>query len=192
MAEAEEVQELGRQGVAEVKRWLEATTFLELQWNAYENGPMCTLMHRAGRKKFDLVGNFISEARQPIYVEAKKYSKDGGQHKEYRKFLAIAYSATARSIEERGGDIGAEFIWITFNPFYITGWKELATGAKIESALMEFPELLGDKEIDFDLVRKVADRVWLLVLNEKQGQITMSFDELMKVFTVLDRKKTTL
>lgn len=190
--DAEEVQELGRRGVAKIRSWLEATTFVELHWNAYENGLKCAAKHLAGIKKFDLVGNFICDARQTIYVECKKYNGPHKQYKAYREFLAIAYSATVKTIEDFGGDAESEFIWVTYNPFNADGWQKLESHEKIVEALGEFPQYLAGREINQDLVRKLAGRIWILVVSEKQGRVTMSYDELMKVFTVLDRKKSTL
>ncbi len=41
--EAEETQEHGRQGVALFKRWLESSTYIELNWTVYEKPQFCTL-----------------------------------------------------------------------------------------------------------------------------------------------------
>lgn len=190
--DAEEVQELGRQGVAEVRRWLEATTFMELHWNVYEMPSMCVATHAAGRKKFDLAGSFIGATKQPVFVECKKYKSSNGQHKEFREFLAIAYSSTQRSIHERGGDTGTEFIWVTFAPFQITEWSKLESHEKIEASLKEFPAYLDGKPLDQDLIRLISERVWVLVLNKKQERVTLTHRELMMILPTLERKKPTL
>ncbi|TDZ96336.1 hypothetical protein [Mycobacteroides salmoniphilum] len=192
--EAEEVQELGRQGVASVKRWLEATTFIELIWNVYENPTMCTMtcLGDNNRKKFDLVGNFIGNRRDPVAVECKQYTSMGSQHKYFKEFLAVAYSSTVRETADRGSDPKREYLWVTTHPFMVTEWTTLATEAKIRDALADNPKMLAGKEIDEEVLRKVSKRIWVLVRHDKQEEITLPNNELMLVLTALKRKEETL
>jgi hypothetical protein len=192
--EAEEVQELGRQGVASVKRWLEATTFIELIWNVYENPAMCTMscLGVNNRKKFDLVGNFIGGRRDPVAVECKQYSSTGAQHKYFKEFLAVAYSSTVRETTDRGSDPKREYLWVTTHPFMVTEWTSLATEKKIKEALDEHPKMLSGNAIDDAVVRKVSERIWVLVRHDKQEEITLPNDELMLVLATLKRKEETL
>ncbi|WAC93570.1 hypothetical protein [Mycobacterium sp. Aquia_213] len=191
--DAEEVQELGRTGVATVKRWLEATTFIELNWNVYENPELCIVPCLGDkRKKFDLAGAFIGLKRSPVVVESKKYSTAGKQHKYFKEFLAIAYSSTLYEMEEKGSDIGREFLWVTFHPFILKDWPILATEEKIVEGLDENPEYLDGKDIDQKVLRKVSDRVWVLVIHQKQEGISLTHEELMQVLVTLKRKEPTL
>lgn len=189
---AEETQEKGRRGVATVKRWLEATTFIELPWNAYERTAMCTVPLLKGKKVFDLAGHFLGNQSRPVVVENKSYSSDGGQYSQYQEFLATAYSATARSLRDVG-DTEHEFIWVTSHPFKLPKWSVLETPEEVQSALDAYPACLGEGHaVDPELVRTVASRVWVLVMNSKQESISLTAQELQKVFTVLPRKESTL
>lgn len=191
--DAEEVQELGRDGVAMVKRWLEATTFMELQWNVYEDTAKCVVPCLGGlKKKFDLAGAFIGINRNPVVVESKRYKSSGGQHKYFKEFLAIAYSNILREEEILGSDLKREFVWVTTTPFQITEWNELATERKIVQSLDANPGYLGGIPIDLKVVRKASERVWVLVMNQKQEDISLNHDELMTVLTTLKRKAPTL
>jgi hypothetical protein len=192
-ADAEQVQELGRKGVASVQQWLEATTFIELNWNVYEHTLMCVVNCLDGsRKKFDLVGSFIGDRKDPVAVECKKYTSPGAQHKYFKEFLAVAYSSTVNEIEQRGGDLKREFLWVTTHPFQLREWTMLATSDKIIEAIGEYPDLLAGKPIDFEIVHKLSERIWLLVMNAKQEEISLSNDELMLVLATLKRKESTL
>lgn len=205
--DAEEVQELGRDGVAMVKRWLEATTFMELNWNVYEDPALCIVSclgekirntpqgpksAGARTKKFDLAGNFIGLKRSPVVVESKNYTSSSGQHKYFKEFLAIAYSSTVWEIENKHSDVSREFIWVTFHPFILKDWTILDTEGKIEEALGEFPEYLDGREIDRQILRSVSERIWILVMHKKQEGISLTHEELMDVLSTLKRKAPTL
>ena len=193
MAEAEEVQELGREGVGKIKRWLEATTFMELNWNVYEDPAMCTLpCLNDQRKKFDLVGSFIGINRNPIAIECKRYTSAGAQHKYFKEFLATAYSNILHDRRVINSDPKREFFWVTTHPFQIKEWTTLATEEKVYEAISENPKLVNTADIDQKLVRSVADRIWILVMHEKQESISLTHDELMEVLTRLKRKAPTL
>jgi hypothetical protein len=205
--DAEEVQELGREGVAMVKRWLEATTFIELNWNVYEDSALCIVQclgektkstptgeksMGARTKKFDLAGAFIGLKRNPVVVESKNYTSTGAQHKYFKEFLATAYSSTVYELEHKHSDIAREFIWVTFHPFMLTEWMTLGTEEKIAQALVENPEYLDGRDVDQKVLRKVAERVWILVMHKKQEDISLTHEELMNVLYTLKRKAPTL
>src|SRR3954447_23630774 len=157
---AETTQELGREGVFQVKKWLEATTDLTLPWNAYDSGPMCTRKRLDGGKKaYDLAGSFIAD-RRPAVVEAKRYTSPGNQPGEYIEFLANAYSTTAQEVKDVG-DTRTEFIWVTTHPFSLTNWSKLTTRGTLEAAVKQHSDWLGDADLDQELLTKVAGRLWL-------------------------------
>lgn len=187
-ADAEEVQELGRRGVATLKRWLEATTYIELPFDVYNNTPDCTVKHKRGMKKFDLSGYYLTGRKRPIYVESKRYSSDGRQYDEFKEFLRIAYSSAMTDIEEYGRDRERHFYWITYHPFRLGKWKYLEKATHLIEALNEDPEHLGGNPVDQDLVRDVAKRVTVLVFNKKQKRLSLTKKELIKVRRVINRK----
>ncbi|TCK63136.1 hypothetical protein [Curtobacterium sp. PhB136] len=194
---AEAVQEQGRRGVQMVKRWLEATTFIELQWNVYENTRYCTIpLLNGSRKRWDLAGYFLTGDRQAVFVENKDYSSAGDQPNQFREFLVNCYSATARGIRDVGEE-NAEFLWVTTHPFgSMTQWSKLATRetvvSALEAALEEDGDFLGGAPIDPDLAAVVAERTWVLVFNRKQARLSLERHELDLALAALKRKESTL
>jgi hypothetical protein len=190
--EAEEIQELGREGVAIVKRWLEATTFIELPFDVYHHAPECSVLHLTGRKKLDLAGHFLMGKKDILVVECKRYSSDNGQYKYFQHFLCVAYAATLKDIVDFGRAKSRHYLWVTFHPFNLSRWKHFETHEEIALALDKYPEYLGGTEIDADLIREIADRIMVLVFNPKQEHLSLSREELQKFRTIVDRKGDSL
>lgn len=179
-------------GVAQVQRWLEATTYLELPWNAYETPQMCQVQHLSGSKLFDLAGWFLGENRREVYIENKSHTTSGGnQYADFQEFLAIAYSSTAKQLQS-GLDRKTEFIWVTSHPFNLSRWAKLATYSELHKALKDKPAFLGTEAIDEDLARTVANRIWVLVMNHRQIEISLTQEEVWRVIPILKRKVSTL
>lgn len=191
---AEETQELGRKGVAIIKRWLEATTFIELPFDAYHHKLDCVLPHLGTKKTkiFDLQGHFLTGRKAPIVVESKRYTSPGGQYKEFLHFLAIAYSSTVKEVEDLGGARERHFLWVNFHPFNLDNWTALETRDQMVKALTEHPDYLAGRDIDEDLVRQVASRVMVLVFNPKQENLSLTRQELKIVRVHIDRKADSL
>lgn len=188
------MQEQGRRGVQATRRWLEATTFIELPFNAYEDPRWCSLKLLNGKtKSWDLAGFFLGEQRNQLMVENKKYSTDGNQGTAYKRFLAEAYSATAQEIADYGQS-NAEFAWVTTHPFSVKTWASLSSKQTVVEAIQENVDVLAqpDDEIDEELAATVAERTWLLVLNEKQENLSLTRKELDVVLGALGRKEHTL
>lgn len=189
MPAAEEVQELGRRGVAIIKRWLEATTHIELPYDVYNHTGLCTIRYENdGRKRLDLQGFFLSGKKPPLYVECKRYTTTGGQYNEFLRLLGIAYSAAKLERRELGEETGRLFFWVTFHPFNLDNWATLETHEQVRTALTKYPEYLNGDSIDEDLLRRISERVTVLVFNPKQEGISLTNDELRLVRTVLHRK----
>ena len=190
---AEATQEQGRRSVSHTKRWLEATTYVELPFNVYQNEPLCQVELLSGStKRFDLYGFMLGENSREVYVENKDYSSSNNLYAQYLEFLAHAYSATARTIKATS-DRKAEFMWVTTHPFQVTQWTQLSSHQEVLKALQQHPEVLGeDDEPDEELARTVADRIWVLVLNKRQLEISLTTEEVGKVLPVLARKESTL
>ena len=184
---AEEVQELGREGVAVIKRWLEATTHIQLSYDIYDWPSECIVPYFGGRKRFDLAGRYLSDGRQRVVVECKRYRSAGGQAAEYTEFLRIAYSSVLKDIEFFGRDRGTRFMWVTYHPFSQTKWARLETHEHLREALLDKSDYLGGSAIDEDMLRDVASRVMVLVFNPKQESLSLTTDELNQIRTVLSR-----
>jgi hypothetical protein len=196
MSAAESVQQKGIDGADLAKRWLESTTWIDLPFDAYHNGPICTLTRLDGKRKtYDLFGSIHTSPITPLYIESKGFDSVGGkQGKEFWEFLANAYSITAKDIKD-GEDARREFWWITRVPFNQTDWPTLTTGDRIKKALDEHhPEALllpdgqGAEEIDVDVLATVAARVELFVVNRRQEDFMLTPLELALVESTLNRK----
>lgn len=187
----EEVQELGREGVGMVKAWLESTTWMRLGMNAYEDGSRCSVAYAGGRKKFDLRGELLGNKSQraKVWVECKRYSGEGTQHREFKRFLAIAYAYTKKQVEEVG-DCDDEFLWVTSHPFYVSGWSDLVGEGKLRECVEDATHSDVTAGIyDDSIGQKLSERIWLLVWSEKQvRRLTLSQTELAAAMGVIRRE----
>lgn len=186
---AESAHEEGRKGVFRTKRWLESTTHIELNFDAYEWASECTVTCLGVDKKqtFDLKGQ-IYKTKSVLFVENKSYTTPGNQAKDYMDFLAIAYSATVAEIA-RTQDPRWEFMWVTTFPFAQRQWTKLTKRSQIKKALeADQSGLLDGQPIDEEVLDLLAERIWLLVLNKRQHDLTLSPKELSKIEAKLNRK----
>jgi len=189
----EDIQEIGREGVATLKRWLEATTYMELPFDAYNNKIDCTVFTVGDKKKqLDLVGYMLVGKKAPVFVECKRYTTPGGQYKEFMKFLAIAYGQTAKEVEDFGESRPSEFYWVTFHPFNLENWTKLETYDHIKLALETHPDYLGGADFDEQMAHALSSRVTVLVFNPKQEALSLSRPELEAIRPTLQRKVKTL
>ncbi len=185
----EDVQELGREGAATLKRWLEATTYIELPFDAYHHAIDCTIFTLGGKKNLDLVGHMLTGNKEPVFVECKRYTSASRQYTEFKKFLAIAYGHTAKEIEDHGKSRKSNYYWVTFHPFNLENWTKLETFEHLKAALAEHPDYQGGEDnFDDTLGHEVASRVTVLVFNPKQEQLSLTREELESIRTILKRK----
>ncbi|MFI2703460.1 hypothetical protein [Cellulosimicrobium composti] len=184
---AEPTQELGRDGVAAVKRWLEATTHIELPFDVYTNPRYCNVEHSRGNKLLDLNGHFLAGNKDPIYVEGKRYSTDSNLFPQFQEFLAVAYSFAVKD-RQAPYPKNPHWLWVTYHPFAVTKWPDLATAGQVVAAVNKCKDLVPEASVDQDIAREVAEKVWILVYNPKMHDITLTPKELKKVRTVIDRK----
>ena len=193
MTAAEPIQLLGLKGVVEIKRWLEATTWLDLPANSYENEVQCTVQTCGGPKLFDLNGRFRGSGGncRDVVVECKKYSVVGVQAGEFKRFLAIAYSHTVWYMNTCSQDPGLIFFWVTSHPFSQTKWSQLRSAQYLKESVLDSnnSDLLPPGGIDEDLIRQVAERIWVLVVSDQQHKLSLTKRELGKFLTKVDRDK---
>jgi hypothetical protein len=170
------------------KRWLESTTHLELEFDVYDWLPECTVSCLDGSlQSFDLKGR-IFRSKSPLFVENKAVKNVGHQPSQFMDFLAIAYSATAAEIK-RTQDPKWQFMWVTTHPFSQTDWPKLTKRARIMQALaQDTTGILKDEQISDDIVDLLVERIWLLVLNKRQQELTLSRKELNRIEAILNRK----
>lgn len=182
----ETAQKLGIDGVHEIKEWLESTTRFAFTFTVYDSAPKCTVTCLDGTMKtLDLEGVTTTQDKVPVSVECKRYSNASGQGVEFRRFLAIAYSSTAHVRELHGVDERREFMWVTFHPFSQGKWKKLLSVSYLRECVLEHPGLLGEHEMDEDLLSEVSGRLWLMVVHKRQMSLRLSKHELATVNTAL-------
>jgi hypothetical protein len=187
----EGTQKAGFDGTDFTKRWLESTTWVELPFDAYDNEVYCTPEILDGTVQgFDLFGYIHTKPkRTPLYVESKNVNSVGGkQGAEFVEFLANAYSVTARTLQKYKVDSRSEFMFVTRQPFNSTTWSDHLEPSSIKKALETHSHKLNNEAIDDDLLKKVSDRLWLLVVHEKQERLMLTASEVSRVESLLNRK----
>lgn len=177
MVAGEQQHEAGREGVQRVKRWLESTTRFEVPWDVYGSPNQLTVTLLTGAAKaFDLAGYLVGEdadAGPRFYGEVKNYRSVSDQPTLYQEYLAVAYSA-ARQAMSTEHDPAVEFMWVTWHPFSQTKFLHLCGPDEIAAACGAFPDYLGDEEFDRNFAETLAKRLWLLIVNPRQAEMTMS------------------
>ncbi|RZU30879.1 hypothetical protein [Blastococcus saxobsidens] len=177
----ETAHRIGYEGLHEIKEWLEATTRFAFSYTVWDSEPMCTRECPDGTKKaLDLEGNTVGapyERPRPVSVECKKYTTVGGQAEGYREFLAVAYANTVHTIDSMGGDAEREFLWVTYHPFSQNKWNKLLSVTHLRGCVEEYSSLLGGAVIDDDLLSKVAQRIGVLVVHQRQVNLRLTKDE---------------
>ncbi|MYN66515.1 MAG: hypothetical protein F4X11_16030 [Acidobacteria bacterium] len=177
----EEAQEAGREGVQRAKRWLEGTGRVNVYWTVYEHASMLGVPRPGGGKRsFDMSGVILGgdlDGHQ-LYAEVKRHSNPRNQAKAYGDYLANCYCKMLRD-----PDRPYQFMWITWHPFSQTKWTRLCEWDEVRDEVSRRQtEWLGSKIlVDDDLCRLVADRLWLIVLSDKQEQLRMSDEMLAEV-----------
>lgn len=174
---AEETQEQGRQGVEDVKRWLEATVRFELRYDAYTTPVRTTLQTAAGQKTFDLRGDhFDEEYEHPVemYVEVKRYTTAEHLGSEWIDFVANAYSATHTAWDRMGRDPEWEFMFASTHPWSPTKFWKATEPESVREACNERPALMPGAGLIDERVQAVSDRLFLWLISRRQDDMTMA------------------
>lgn len=173
----------GADGARRAKRWLERTTRVRVPYvNPDEVAtPILTFeWHEdSGRTKpfsFDMSGYLVEGDfhSENFFAESKKYKAPSDQGTEYRHFLAKCYVAL-RSRPQ----YCHHFFWITWAPFLSTSWEVLATADFVKESVLKHPkDVFGVDNalavIDDEVCKDIAERLWIIVLSEKQEDLTIS------------------
>lgn len=183
VAVGEDAHVIGADGVRRAKQWLESTMRVGWVWtNAGSAATKRKLIYNwpGGTPNqtfsFDLGGVMRGGEfdGDQFSAEVKCYSKENKQPDMFRKFLAECYVALGQN--PRGCD---HFMWITWTPFESTAWHKHCTAEKVRQSVLKHHELVfgttspgdADAQIDHERVKEVADRLWLIVLSEKQEHL---------------------
>lgn len=128
--------------------------------------------------RFDLAGHFVGGDlhQTKLYAEVKKYSSDGDQATLYRKYAADCYFA----LLFHGLDYPLQFLWITWHPFSQTTWTRLCGDALfVREAVSSHVEHLAGIAIDDAVCQSVAERLWVIVLCDKQESALVPSPEMV-------------
>ena len=189
------IQKLGEEGARRAKLWLDATTRVSASWSVYDEYGASKLKFPwpNGGKGFsyDLGGVLHGGGldKQNFLVECKKYSSDN-QGPAFDKFLAQSYVML-----KTYPFMADQIMWITWHPFRIKSWNVLHAVESIETALVAHGErVFGTKveddvkaQIDAEVVRDLAERIWVIVLSDRQETLVISAQdraEVMKIRTL--------
>lgn len=189
---AEETQEAGREGVFKFKRWLESTTHFELPWIVYHSNGMCEVRFKEGKdglKRFDLAGMWLQHPPIPVWVEGKRYNSDSGLKDMFLEMVAIAYGAYRYKVKNGNTDGGDQFIFATTHPFSVSTWKNLISIETVQEAFDKYPNIVGSDDFDYEVAHIIKDRIWIIVWSERQEEISLTSEEIQKVWTLLERKE---
>jgi hypothetical protein len=170
----EVLHEAGREGAQRAKRWLERTTRVDVHWVNPDYVAKLTFNWADGRTfSFDLGGQLRGGDLdgQEFFAEIKKYNAVGDQGALYDEYLAKCYRAFGEMPSRCD-----HFLWITWHPFSQSKWTTLCTAGVVREAVLKHRvESLGvtDAEeaqtvVDDATCTAVAERLWLIVLSDKQ------------------------
>ncbi|WP_328393713.1 hypothetical protein [Nocardia sp. NBC_00416] len=188
----------GADGTWLAKRWLERTTRAQVRWE--QPDPIAvrklTFERPGGKFSFDIGGSLVGGEvdSQDFFAEVKKYKDAQDQPTLFREFLAKCYRAYEQRPERCDN-----FMWITWAPFNSTDWSKLDKPEKVQSSVREkwkYNFISEDEamkaELDGYTIKEVADRIWILVLSDRQVyHLSMSDDHLSVItrYETLERAK---
>ncbi|MEU1290248.1 hypothetical protein [Kitasatospora sp. NPDC005856] len=180
----EELHEVGADGARRAKEWLEATTRVKASWTNTDPkwSRRMTFKWPTGKQtpfSLDLGGLLCGgEFDNDIFMaECKKYASASDQGTHYLAYLAKCYVILSQ--QETAAD---HFMWITWCPFNVTDWDKLLTEEWLRKAILRHaPDIFGEVPpgeveslIDNDVVRLTAERLWMIVLSDKQEQLVIT------------------
>jgi hypothetical protein len=184
----EALHEAGRDGAVRAKRWLERTTRVAVHWVNPDAVQKLTFEWSDGSAfSFDLGGTLHGGDMEgeEFFAEVKKYSVVGEQPAHYGEYLAKCYRAY--SVLPQRCD---HFFWITWHPFSQKKWNALCSGEEVRKAVFNHSaKCLGEATmsaaepiVDAATCATVAERLWLIVLSDKQEDLVIEDDHLDAVF----------
>lgn len=180
----EELHEQGAQGARRAKEWLDATTRANAMWVVPNTLAVAKLTFAWGDQtgdkfSFDLGGQLLGGDihGQEFLAESKFYSSHGDQGVQYSTWLGKCYCAYKQRPERCDN-----FMWITWAPFLVTKWPDLRTTSYVrDQVLVHSDRVLGTGDpteaealVENEVCTAVADRLWIIVLSERQERLVIS------------------
>lgn len=192
---AEEAHERGREGVENVKRWLESTLRFEVPFTVYTQPARVTVaLLNDDSHRYDMVATHFrddlnhSPTGCEIWIEVKNVgtvSTARKQVQQFREFVATAYSASQAEWVHIGRDPLWEFMFATTYPWEVEHYLELTTPAFVEEACGSHRELLGDHELNRDHISLLAERLWIWIVPIRQDEMTMGMEHVGLVWRAI-------
>jgi hypothetical protein len=181
--QGEAAQAKGADGARRAKRWLESTTRVNAQWVNPDKAAINKLTfdwpHGGRTFSYDLGGlmKYGEFDGQMFFAESKNYNAPSDLATHYDKFLAQCYVA----FEQREAYCD-HFLWIAWSPHSINKWPDLMSKDAVRAAVLKHRKRIFDEEdeeaaaalIVAATVTAVAERLWLIVLSEKQERLVIS------------------
>lgn len=176
----------GADGARRAKRWLDSTTRVRSSWTN-EDAVLASRLEfnwpHGGQQPYSFdVGGILSGGEYDghfFVVESKNYDDAHDQGFHYDDWVAKCY--LTRRDHYRLAD---HFMWITWHPFRLGKWKKLCSPEAVIDGLLlprNIERVFDTKneeearsKIDQDLIVDVADRLWLIMLNEKQENLVIT------------------
>jgi hypothetical protein len=176
----EEEQQKGRLGARLAQQWLNRTTRIDANLLNPDGVAKTKLQLKKADYidaksvfSFDLGGRFREGdfEGQNFLAECKKYKYDSKLSDHFRDFLAHCYRAVA--IEHHMAD---QFFWISFAPHNGSTWDKITNVEAVKKAVTHNEtravNFKSDEEPDQayspEIGKQVSDRIWLLILSDKQ------------------------
>jgi hypothetical protein len=120
----------------------------------------------------------------------KNYRKESDLAAHFRDFLAKCYVA----FMERPNRCD-HFLWISWAPFQAQRWDEHTTASSVEKAILHPDNCMrtlgvtdpseGKAKLMPDLLTRVADKVWLVTLGDKQETLVLSKEHYVEVVRLI-------
>jgi hypothetical protein len=180
----EAFHDIGRDGAIRAKRWLDATTRVKACWLNTDPGAAQKTSYawpKTGTSfSYDLGGILRGGEfeNQQFLAECKKLTTSGGQGTKYREYLAKCYVAHMANPA-----FTDNFMWITWHPFLVESWAKLCGAEEVRNGVVDqrhrifgsdVTEEDAPKLVDSAVCERVAGRLWLLVLSEKQEKLVIT------------------
>ena len=197
----EDAQDAGREGLQRAKRWLELSTRVDQSWT-HRDRPMAELLEFSwphGSREtfsFDLGGKFRGESldNQSFVAEVKRYRNEGDLPAHFRDFQAKCYAALGEHPQRCD-----HFLWLSWSPFQAQRWDQHTTVPSVTRALMHTTnrervlgvadEIDARSQVDLERLGKVAERIWLVTLNDKQEHLVLSKKHYLEVVKLITSER---
>ncbi|WOQ17584.1 hypothetical protein [Raineyella sp. W15-4] len=194
----EALHDLGREGARRAKHWLESTSRVDACWVNPDKGAAQKLTFgwpEGGHSfSFDLGGKlrYGDFDGQLFYAEVKKYSAVGDLNAHYKAFLAKCYVAYLKV-----PNFADHFMWVSWTPHGTSRWATLTSTAEVRAAVIEHADRIFPAgtdpvtSVDEDACKAVSDRLWLLILSNKQESLVPFVEHLELIHSHELRKAMT-